>query len=120
MAEETNKPWALQLGLAVAVGCAVSLAICKITGRREAWDAGLYFTAGKPVLLVAAYILGRALPGKGWIPAFGLAAGNVLSLAVYSPGNLGLWPLALLFSVVISIPEFLAGSFGASRRRSEI
>jgi hypothetical protein len=81
-------------------------------GIREAWDTGLYWSVGVPLLLVsvaAAGFLSREAP---WKLALWPIAGHALAMAIVSKSgtDLGLLPLAIM---LIGLPAFVL-FFGAA------
>jgi hypothetical protein len=103
---------------AALAGFFVCMAISVATGRREAWDAGSYYTVGIPVMVVLIFIIAWVFPERPWRWTLAMAAGQALS-AFLQGSSLNLLPLAMIFMTVISIPQFVSGYFAArwSRER---
>ncbi|HEX5056828.1 MAG TPA: hypothetical protein VFX02_10055 [Gammaproteobacteria bacterium] len=93
-------------------GLAVYLAIIMATGRNEAWDHGSYYSLGIPFMCIAAFVIGYLFPVRPWRWALGMAGGQVVG-ALLNGSSLSLLPFAVLFMMVISIPQFLAAFFGS-------
>ena len=93
-------------------GLAVYLAIVKATGRNEAWDDGLYYFLGIPLMCVVAFAIGNLFPGKPWRWALGMAGGQMAG-ALVNGSSLSLLPFALVFMVIISTPQFIAALVGS-------
>jgi hypothetical protein len=51
---------------AVAGGAAVWILVSLATGRREAWDSGLYYAAGMSAICVLSLVLGYFTPDRSW------------------------------------------------------
>jgi len=106
--------------IAAVVGAGVWIAVSVISGRKEAWDSGLYFTVGMPVLCVCAGILGFIEPTRIWrwaaVPMAGQAVWVLLSQGF---GNL--MPLGLVVFAFLSLPLLLFAKIGATvgRRRAD-
>jgi hypothetical protein len=99
---------ALPLIVSALAGLLVCLAISIITGKREAFDASLYFSAGIPVMCLLIFAISYFFPDRPWRWTMGMAAGQ--SLAIISAGNSpSLWPLAVIAMAVLSIPQFVTG-----------
>ncbi|MBI5242197.1 MAG: hypothetical protein HY922_00780 [Elusimicrobia bacterium] len=113
----TNPPPAQRLpyGLAAAAGAAVWLCIALLSGRREAWDSGLYWTCGMPVLMAASGWLGWKFPAHPWRWPLTAFAAQALVLFVMKPGG-NLLPLGLIAFLVLSLPCVLAAWIGSMIR----
>ncbi|HEX5764810.1 MAG TPA: hypothetical protein VFY27_04530 [Woeseiaceae bacterium] len=103
---------------AALAGLVVCMAISVATGRREAWDAGSYYSAGIPIMVVLIFLIAWVFPDRPWRWTLAMAAGQSLS-AFLQGSSLNLLPLAVIFMTVISIPQFVSGYLAArwSRRR---
>ena len=88
--------------LAIATGVALELGVQIATGRREAWDSGIYWTVGLPTAVVIAAAIGYASVGTEWLATALIVPGQVFTMMVRS-GELGsLWPLAVALSAILS------------------
>jgi len=100
-------------GIAFVSGMAVWILVCSYSGRREAWDSGLYFTVGIPVICLVAGVLGYVEPERPWrwgiTPLIGQAVWMLVSQGV---GNL--LPLGLVVFGVFSTPSILTAIVGAA------
>lgn len=102
-------------------GLVMYVAITMATGRNEAWDDGFYYSAGIPFMCIAVFIIGYLFPEKPWRWALGMAGGQMVG-ALLNGSSLSLLPFALIFMVVISIPQFIAAFFGSrigARKKAE-
>jgi hypothetical protein len=102
--------------LAVATGVALELGIGAMSGRREAWDSSQYWTIGLPMAGVVSLAIGWLSRGRDWFWTLLVVPGQVLTMMVRSMEISGLWPLALIFSAILSTP-FLIAAFIGSRFR---
>ncbi len=105
------------LSVAVALGALCWWGLSTATGEREAWDSGLYFLGVLP-LLTAACALAASRPWRGalWIaPAF--AAGEWIAMVARSGGDLGVWPIGLLFTAITHAPALGLGLAIVARHR---
>lgn len=101
----------------VLTGMALELAVQVITGRREAWDAGLYWSVGLPTAGLVSASLGYWSRGRDWVWTVAIVPSQVLVMMVSNGEMVGtLWPLTLVLSSVLSTP-FVAAAFVASRFR---
>lgn len=106
----------LLYGVAVAAGILVWVVLSVVTGEKEAWDSHWYFTVGIPVLCVVAALLARASPRRPWRWAIlPLLSQALWVMLLQGPGNL--WPLTLVFIVVLSVPLLIAAWLGANIER---
>jgi hypothetical protein len=109
-------PW-LYL-IAAASGVVTWVLVSAITGRTEAWDSGLYFSVGMPVVCIVALVLGFLEPQRAWRwGAVPLLAQFLWMLLTQGPGNL--LPLGIIVFGVLSVPSIVAariGAFVANRR----
>lgn len=94
------------LALSALLGSLSWWLLASLSGEREAWDSALYFVGVVPALTLACALAARGrLRGALWIaPAF--ACGEWLALLVLSGGDLGLWPVGLLFTAITHAPAF--------------
>lgn len=93
-------------------GLVVYLAIVVATGRNEAWDDASYYLLGMPLMCLVAFGIARRCPSRSWRWVLWMAAGQTLG-ALLNGSSLSLLPLAIIFMVVISIPQFIAAFIGA-------
>lgn len=106
------------IGLAsVGLGVCLELAVHLATGRREAWDSGLYWTVGLPAAAAAALGLGYLARGSDWKWTLLVVPGQVLAMMVRNMEFGSLWPLTLALSAVLSAPFLIAAFIGSRFRR---
>lgn len=99
--------------IALAVGAALWTAASLTSGRREAWDASVYWALAYPVALVASAVLGYLFPMRAWRWPLALFAGQFVAMVVRN-GELGsLWPLGLVMFGVLSLPAVVAARIAA-------
>lgn len=95
-------------------GLAVYLAIVIATGRNEAWDDASYYVLGIPFMCFVAFMIGHSFPTRPWRWALWMAGGQVVG-ALLNGSSLSLLPFAVVFMIIISIPQFIAARFGSKR-----
>ncbi|MBX3329681.1 MAG: hypothetical protein KF722_04710 [Nitrospira sp.] len=99
-------------GIAVAIGIVVWIGISMVSGRREAFDSGLYYSIGMPVVCVASATFGFLEPKKSWrwgiLPLLGQFSWMLLT---QGPGNL--LPLGMIFFGILSVPSIITARIGA-------
>jgi hypothetical protein len=98
----------------VATGVVLELGIGAMSGRREAWDSGLYWSIGLPAALVVSAGVGYLAGRRGWYWTGLIVPSQVTAMMLRSGEIGGLWPLMVLLSSVLGAP-FLLAAFVASR-----
>ena len=104
--------------LCVAAGAGLELSIQALSGRREAWDSGLYWTLGLPVVALLSAAIGLASERFDWLWTFLIVPSQVTTMMLRS-GEIGsLWPLAAALSSILSVPFVAAAFVGSKMRRA--
>lgn len=102
--------------MAAAAGAAWWLGITHLTGRREAWDSGLYFSWFLPSMAVILIGLGFFAPERAWRWGFAPFIGQALVAFIQNPAG-NLLPMGLMvfafYGAVCALPAML----GAGVRR---
>lgn len=93
-------------------GLGICLWVTETAHKREAWDAGLYYSAGMPLMCVLIFIFAYFLPKHSWRWTLFMALGQSTSGFVKG-SDLSLWPLALIAMVILSLPQLGAGFLAA-------
>ena len=106
----------IAFALSTITGFAVCLAITLATGKKEAWDSGLYFTVGIPIMCVIAFGVAWKFPQKVWRWALCIAIGQSVAMLL-GGGSLSLWPLSLVAMTILSLPQFVAALLGSGLSR---
>jgi hypothetical protein len=101
------------IGIAIVVGVALELGVGLLTGRREAWDSGAYWTVGLPFAAVAALAIGCLSRRRNWFWAILIVPAQATTMMVKSGEVSGLWPLAMVFAAVLSLPFVAVAWIGA-------
>lgn len=100
-------------------GLVICLVITVTTGRKEAWDAPVYFTVGIPVMCLVVFALGYRFPRRAWRWALCMAVGQSVAM-VLGGGSASLWPLAIIAMIVVSLPQFIVAMIagGIAKKRA--
>ena len=102
--------------LSLAFGAAVWAAIVHVSGKREAWDSGVYFRVGLPVCYAVSGIFGYVEPHRSWrwgvFPFLGQFVWMIASAGV---GNL--MPLGAVAMGVFALPGVLMATVGGALAR---
>ncbi len=97
---------ALPYAVSFVAGLAVCLSITLVSGRKEAWDAPVYFSIGVPVMCVVIFAISYRFPRRTWRWALGMAVGQSVAIMM-GGGSASLWPLAIIAMTVVSLPQFV-------------
>jgi hypothetical protein len=110
MAESNS---AIRVSTAVAAGLGLWFIGAEISGRREAWDSGIYWAVFYPISIVACGVLGYLFPERAWrwAPAFFLGQCVAMLLRNGELGNL--FPLGLILFGILSLPGVVVAKLGA-------
>ena len=102
--------------LSAATGVILEIGVYMVSGRREAWDSPIFWTAGLPIAALIAFAIGFVAAGGDWLWTAIIAPSQVLTMMVRNGEIGGLWPLTLVLSSILSAP-FVAVAFVGSRFR---
>lgn len=106
----------LPVAIAAVAGVVLWIAASVMSGKREAWDADIYWTVAYPVALALCGLLGIVWPRKPWRWALALFLFQFVGMAVRNGELGGLWPLGLILLAVLSLPGMLVAQLGARFR----
>ena len=96
---------------AAAAGFIIASAVAFMGGTPVAWGTPVYFVLGWPLMCAVIYFLARAYPHNNWRWTLSMMLGQVFSSIFF--GNANFILQAMLFVTLLSIPQFVAGAFGA-------
>jgi hypothetical protein len=98
--------------VAAVCGAAIWILIALASGRKEAWDSGLYFSVGIPAVCLVSMTFAFFEPNRSWrwgvLPLFGQFVWMLLS-----PGPGNLLPLGVIVFGAVSVPPIIAARVGA-------
>jgi hypothetical protein len=97
-------------------GLTVNLSIAISAGRTEAWDSNVYYWLGIPLLSLIVFFISRQFPQRAWRWTISMAMGQVFS-TVLAGADSALGPIAMVFIIIISVPQFIAGAAGARKSK---
>lgn len=97
--------------LAGISGLLVALAVGGIGGTSAPWSVFSYYWLGWPLMCLLVYLIARAFPRRPWRWTMSMAVGQVFAVILLGSGNLA--PVAMIYTVVLSVPQFAAGAAGA-------
>lgn len=100
--------------IAFSCGLATALALASFNGSSEAWSAGNYYWFGIPVMCLQIFFTARQFPHRAWRWTVSMALGQVLA-AILRGSTASLGPIAILFVILLSIPQFAAGALGVAK-----
>ena len=98
----------LPFTMAGAAGVLLWLTASLLTGKREPWDASVYWVVVYPLAIAIAAALGYRYPERPWRWAVALFEAQFLAMCLRN-GELGnLWPLGMALFGIIALPGVLA------------
>jgi len=104
---------------AVGGGALLWLAKMGASGKREAWDSGLYWLGAYPVSVLLAAWLGYEFPRMAWRWGLAIMLTQAVTLAVTAL-DFSMLPLGLIVFSILALPLVAAAVLGAWwRRRGE-
>ena len=104
------------IGAAVATGIVLELGVAALATEREAWDSAIFWVAGLPLSILAAFFIGRRSRGNDWLWAGLIAPAHVLTMMIRNREIGAFWPLTIVFSVVLSAPFIVSALIGSRFR----
>lgn len=110
MSREDLPPYALAFGS----GLLTALVLTWINGNSEAWNAGNYYWLGIPLMCLCLFFIARRYPQRPWRWTVSMALGQVFA-AILRGSSAALGPIAILFVLLLSIPQFLTGALASSK-----
>lgn len=111
---KTRSP-ALATAIAAAVGMLLWFGTCFATGKREAWDSGLYWGIAYPLALLVSAFLGYRHPHRPWRWPLLLFEAQCLAMLIRG-GEMGsLWPLGVVLFAILALPGILVARLAARR-----
>jgi hypothetical protein len=93
--------------IAIAGGAALWLVTRVVSGRNEAWDSSLYWSAAYPLAIGLSALLGYLAPTHPWRWALALMLVQAVVLAATAAG-FGLLPLGLILFAILALPPIAA------------
>jgi hypothetical protein len=99
--------------LSLAVGVALEIVVVLVSGRREAWDSGLYWTVGLPAALVCSVAIGRVSPHRDWLATVLIIPAQVTTMILRSQEIGALIAITIVLSAILSAPFVLAAWVGS-------
>jgi hypothetical protein len=101
--------------LALLAGFALWMIASAATGKREPWDASVYWVAVYPLAVLSSGMLAYRSPTHATLLALAVFEGQFLGMAVRN-GELGnLWPLGMVLFAIIALPAVVAARMAARR-----
>jgi len=100
---------------AVLAGAGLWLATTALSGRREAWDSSLYWSAAYPLAIAAGGMLGYLAPDRPWRWGLVVMLAQAVTLAGLA-SSFGLLPLGLVMFAVLAVPPMIAARLAAGVR----
>lgn len=105
--------WVTPYAVAAIAGVTLWIGASVISGKREPWDAAIYWTTVYPIAIVLSALLGFAYPKATWRWPLALFLFQFVGMVIRNGELGGLWPLGLVLFAVLSIPGILAARLAA-------
>ena len=102
--------------VALASGALLWLGTAHVSGRREAWDSPLYWSAAYPLCIALAALLAYLAPERPARWAFAIMLVQPIAMVLASGSDFGLLPLGLILFAALALPPFAAAKVAASVR----
>ena len=102
--------------VAAASGIALWVMTMVISGRREAWDAPIYWNVAYPLAVIVSAVLGYVVPQRPWRWAVTLMLAQAGTLAV-TAASFQLLPLGLITFAMLSLPLVVSAKLASVIRR---
>ena len=84
---------------------------------REAVDLAAYWYFALPVCYLAAGVLGYLCPVRTWRWSLEMIATHAVCTLLFAGSSLNLWPLALVFALILALPGILTAWLGGLLHR---
>lgn len=105
---------------AIVGGALLWIAAAGISGKTEAWDSSLYWTAAYPLSIGLAGVLGYLAPEKPWRWGLAVMLAQAVVL-VFAGSGFGMLPFGLILFSILALPAIgLAYLTARIRRRSAV
>jgi hypothetical protein len=101
--------------IAIIGGAALWLVTRAVSGRNEAWDSSLYWSAAYPLAIGLSAMLGYLAPTHPWRWALAVMLVQAVVLAATAAG-FGLLPLGLILFAILALPP-IAAAMATARLR---
>ncbi|NKB32822.1 MAG: hypothetical protein GKR91_06960 [Pseudomonadales bacterium] len=92
--------------LSATVGFFVCLIISVITGSNEAFDSPVYFRIGIPLMCIMIALIAWFFPNQPWRWVVSMGTGQFIAILL-GGNSLSLWPIAIVFMALLSIPQLI-------------
>jgi|GEM_PF-1577650 len=104
------------VALGAASGVAIEIGIGAASHRREAWDSGLYWSMGLPLMLLAALVCGFVARRRAAVTGYSPFAGGLAAMVVKT-GTGSMLPLGVIFMAVVGLSGVAAAFVGGMAGR---
>lgn len=104
------------LWLAGSAGLAVAVLVSSLSDRPIPWSGSLYYSLGWPLLCVVTALISWRLPVRAWRWPMSMAVGQVFAVILTGAGNMA--PVALIYAILLSVPQFTVAALVSARRQA--
>lgn len=98
-------------------GLVIALLVGSLADQAVPWTAGLYYWLGWPLMCAVVALVTWRYPLRAWRWAMTMAVGQVFAVILSGAGDLA--PIALIYAILLSVPQFIVASVLSSRRLAQ-
>lgn len=108
-----EKPDAVGHWLSGAGGLSIALLIANLAEQPVPWSANSYYWLGWPLMWLVTGLVTRQYPHRAWRWPLSMAVGQVFAVILMGAGNVA--PVALIYAILLSVPQFIIASAVSAR-----
>lgn len=105
------------LWLSGVAGLLVALLISALVDRPVPWSAGIYYWLGWPLMCTVVALVTWRYPVRAWRWVMTMAVGQVFAVILSGAGDMA--PVALIYAIFLSVPQFVIASLVSARRLAQ-
>lgn len=113
MTEAAERSDAAGHWLAGVAGLSIALLIAMTAQAPVPWSSAAYYWLGWPLMWVAIGLVSRHYPERAWRWPLSMAVGQVFAVILMGQGNLA--PVALIYAILLSVPQFIVANLVSTR-----
>lgn len=98
-------------------GLLIALLIGSLADQAVPWTAGLYYWLGWPLMCAVVALVTWRYPLRSWRWVMTMAVGQVFAVILAGAGDMA--PIALIYAIFLSVPQFIVASVLSSRRLTQ-
>ncbi|MEX1198972.1 MAG: hypothetical protein WEB57_14070 [Pseudohongiellaceae bacterium] len=106
------------LWLSGIAGLLIALLVGSLAEQAVPWTSGFYYWLGWPLMCAVVALVTWRYPLRAWRWAMAMAVGQVFAVILSGAGDMA--PIALIYAVFLSVPQFIVASVLSSRRLAQL